>query len=251
MPLWGRHEITALILRQWHYQILRLRGRVDVHLICVGSEGARSSALVSGYADTMSYVEAPNDPLNRKWNKGIEVSRARNPDAVMIVGSDDLVSDSLHLTYAAKVQSGLKFFGLKDLYFLDAPTQRLGYWPGYGPQGQPQRAGEPVGLARCHSRALLDAVGWRLWPNDPARNTVLDLMSLQHLGAHGFTPTVFRMAELGAKAVDIKIGTGITGFDRIPYTRKQQGREAMAYLADLVDESGLQQLATQWRAVAA
>ena len=250
MPLWGRHELTALILRQWHQQIHRLRGRVDVHLVTIGSEGRASALLTSGYSDTMSYVEAPNDPLNRKWNAALSVARAWDPDAVLIVGSDDLLSDGLLLACAEKVRAGVPYFGLRDLYFFDAATLRLGYWPGYGTKRQPLRTGEPVGCARCHSLDVMERVGWQLWPSDPAQNTVLDLMSLRYLLSHGVQPSVFSLAELGGKAVDIKVGQSITGFKRIPYQRIERGAAALAYLADLVDEAGLQQLQTQWRAAA-
>lgn len=250
MPLWGRHDLTALILRQWHYQILRLRGRVDVHLVCVGSEGARSSALVGGYGDTMSYVEAPNDPLSHKWNKGVALARVFDPDAVLIVGSDDLVSDSLFLAYAEQLRGGLEFFGLLDLHFFDATRLRLGYWPGYGGRHAPMRKGEPVGCARCHARALLERIDWHIWPVHPPRNTVLDRTSLHRLAEFGAHPTGFRLAELGAKAVDVKVGHSITGFDRIPYRDVLHGKAALAYLADLVDEAGLAELRTRWRAAA-
>lgn len=251
MPIYGRHDLVRMILRQWHYQILRLRGTVDVHVVCIGSEGKESAALLSGYSgDTMSYVEAPNTPLNRKWNAGLQVARFLNPDGVAIVGSDDLVSDSLLLAWSEKLSQGVDLFGLKDLYFFDALSLRLGYWPGYGTKRQPNRKGEPVGLGRCHSRAVMEAVGWQLWPHDPERNSVLDLMSITRLREHGYEPVAFSLGELNAKAVDIKAGLSITAFDRIPYHHTVKGAKAMEYLADLVDDDGLAMLSTKWRVAA-
>lgn len=250
MPVYGRPELTRLILRQWHYQMLRLRSRMDVRLVVVGSEGPRSAALVAGYSDTMSYVEAPNDPLNRKWNVGLGVARFLEPDAVLTVGSDDLVSDSLLLAYADKVRAGVDYFGLVDLYFFDAATVRLGHWPGYGPQSMPHRTGEPIGLARCYARGLLESVDWQLWPDVPARSNAMDYASLQHLATQGLTPRTFTLAALNAKAVDVKVGLGITGFDRIPYREVTHGGAALSYLADLVDEAGMTELRTRWRAAA-
>lgn len=253
MPLWQRHALTALVLRQWHRQIHRLRGVVDLHLVCVGSEGARSSGLVSGYTDVMSYLEADNTPLNQKWQRGVDVARTLAPDAVMLVNSDDVVSDSLVLGLQERLRDGIPFVGLRDLYFFDAPTLRLGYWPGYGPEGGlPHRAGEPIGCARCVQRAALETTGWRLWDELPARNNALDGTSTAFLARHGITPTTYRLDELGhgAKAVDIKTDVGITDFGRIPCTRMVQGAEALAYFADLVDEAALQELGTRWRAVA-
>lgn len=250
MPLWKRHTLTALVLRQWHRQIHRLRGTVHVHLVCIGSEGRTSARLLEGYGDGMSYVEAPNEPLNQKWNKGLDVARHLEPDAVLIIGSDDLVSDSLMLRYSELLSGGHDFFGLRDLYFFDPSRLKLGYWPGYGTMRQPLRAGEPVGAARCHSRRAMEAVHWKLWPTDVAQNRVLDLTSRDRLAAAGFTPTAFTLDELGAKAVDIKADESITAFDRIPYDWVTRGTTALEFLRDLVDADGLQTLHTHWRTAA-
>lgn len=250
MPLWGRHVLTRLVLEQWHRQILRLRGTVDVHLVCVGSEGARSSALVSGLSDGISYVEADNDPLNRKWNKGVAVTKFLNPDGVCIIGSDNLLSDNLFVRWAELLQAGQDFFGLRDLYFFHAATLTLGYWPGYALTTD--RHLEPVGAARCHSRRVMEAVDWQLWPDEPARNTVLDRASREHIDACccGLQPTSYTLADLKAKAVDIKAEGNITAWDRLRMAHAIQGSAAVGYLADLVDDSTLRTLTTHWRTAA-
>lgn len=250
MPIWKRPTLTSLILRQWHRQIHRLRDRVDVHVVCVGSEGRTSARLMEGFSDVMSYVEARNDALNLKWNAGLGVARYLDPDAVLTIGSDDLVSDSLLVRYAELVADGLDFFGLTDLYFFDSVRVRLGYWPGYGPTRQPHRIGEPIGAARCHSRRVLETLQWELWSATPTRNCAMDHASLLWLAEHGFRPTAYSLDALGVKAVDIKADESITGFERIPYARVEQGAAAVAYLRDLLDEDSLQQLVTHWRIAA-
>lgn len=250
MPLWQRPMLTAIVLRQWHQQIHRLRLQsIDLRLICVGSEGRQSSALLTGYSDGISYLEADNDPLNRKWNKGLTVAKSFDPDGLCITGSDNLFSDSLFLKWGELLSAGQDFFGLRDLYFFHAATLRLGYWPGYAKESDRYR--EPVGAGRCHSRRIMDALGWQLWPNDPARSTVLDRMSREHIAAVcGVTATSFPLAELGAKAIDIKAELNITAWERLRMARLLRGSAVIRYLADLVDPSALRQLTTQWRAAA-
>lgn len=220
MPLWRRPALTRLILRQWNAQIQRLRadGRVDLHLLCIGSEGAASVELVSGYANSMSYMEHRNYPLNQKWNAGIQLARTMNPDAVVIVGSDDLLSDALWLAYADKLARGEEAFGLLDLWFFDISTQRLGYWPGYSQDSA--RFGESVGLGRCYSRSVLNQLDWLLWDYPPAKNTVLDGNSTARLNRFNIYPTAFRMDRLGpnVRAVDIKGTFSITQWDRLNIT---------------------------------
>ena len=250
MPIWKRPLLTSIVLRQWHEQIHRLRGQIELHLICVGSEGKASSALLSGYTDVMSYVEHANDPLNRKWSAGVEVAKYMNPDGLMIVGSDDLLSDSLFLAWKEKLSLGLNVFGLKDLYFFDASAIHLKHWPGYGPGRLPHREGEPVGLARCYSRHAMQTIDWQLWPYNPQRNNSLDFASMARLRKFGFEADVFTLAELGAKAVDIKTDEGIITFERIPFDTQVFGQAALDYLADLADASSLHALTTQWRTAA-
>jgi hypothetical protein len=251
MPLWKRPALTAIVLRQWHYQILRLRGRVDVRLITVGSEGAKSSLLTAGYSDTISYVEAPNDPLSDKWNKGIAAAQSFDPDGLCIVGSDNVCSDAVFLKWAELLADGQEFFGLRDLYFFDAPTLKLGYWPGYAKDSG--RHLEPVGAWRCHSRRIMDQLGWQLWSEHKPRNTVLDRASREYIAAlcGGITPTSYLLSECGAKAVDIKAEGNITEWRRLRMAGIRRGTAAVASLADLLAEDGLRDVTQHWRGVAA
>src|ERR1017187_2582030 len=68
---------------------------------------------------------APNYPVAQKFNKAFEIAKNYNPDAVILIGSDDLLSPALikyyQNFYSAKADYVL---GLKDLYFYEIATRK-------------------------------------------------------------------------------------------------------------------------------
>jgi hypothetical protein len=188
------------------------------------------------------YVEYPNSPLSYKWNAGVKAAEKYNPDALVIFGSDDLISSEMLQVYADKLKGGLHFFGVRDMYFFDPITSRLGYWGGYEHTSMKERAGEPIGCGRCFSRSVLDSMEWNLWPPQPKLDSLLDRLSLNYVKVKGFRPVSWNLNEIGARAVDIKIGTNITPFDAIEYQELRQGDQALDYLRSLLTEDDLRLL---------
>jgi hypothetical protein len=211
-----------------------LAARVDLQLLAVGSEGIRSETLCRDAG--FEYVEHANEPLSHKWNAGVRAAESFSPDAVVIIGSDDLLSSELLSTYADRLDEGHEFFGLLDLYFFDLTASTLGYWPGYHETSTKGRSGEPIGCGRCLSRSVLEATGWNLWPREPRLNELLDGAALKFLNLNGFQHVAWTLDEIGAKAVDIKSAVNITRFESIPYKSRVTGAPALDYVRDLLTE---------------
>ncbi|MBT8397680.1 MAG: hypothetical protein KJN92_11975, partial [Gemmatimonadetes bacterium] len=156
-----RPELTRAVLGIYRQMQRSVAEEVDLRLLAVGSEGLRSRKMCEDHG--FDYIEHANSPLSHKWNAGVDAARDYDPDGLVIVGSDDLVSKEMFRAYADRLSDGVDFFGLEDLYFFDAATGLLGYWSGYGSL-YPARKGEPIGCGRCFSRRLLDSTFWNLWP---------------------------------------------------------------------------------------
>lgn len=165
--LWQRHELTDLVLGWYHRVQRELAGRCDLRLMAVGSEGDTSRSLAE--SNGFEYVEYPNRPLGAKWNAGLAALADKRPDAVVISGSDDVLTVNLFERYVQAISTGTKYLGLLDMYFLDLLTRRFCFWPGYGPG---PRHGDSLGLGRCIHADLLDEVDWQLW--EPELNRTLD-----------------------------------------------------------------------------
>jgi hypothetical protein len=237
--VYQRRELAEIVLRTYQRLAQRLKGDVTLQLLAIGSEGDASRELCerSGF----DYIEYANSPLTHKWNHGVRASRRYDPDALVIVGSDDLISEDLIRVYAEKLKDGHDFLGLTDFYFFDIATSRLGYWPGYEAT-DPERAHEPVGCGRCFSRRLLEQTDWNLWPEEPRLDREIDKLAREYLASRGFEPVSWKLADIGASAVDMKSITNINAFDEIDYQHVAHGVPATLYLRSVLEESELDDL---------
>lgn len=144
----------------------------------------------------------PNRHVGAKWNAGLQWLRGENVDAVMLLGTDDLLSATLVDSAAHAINDGADWFGLRDAYLYSVAAGEMRYWPGY-PPGDP-RFGETIGTARTFSRRYLDAHGWKLWPDDATSG--LDYAS--DPARSRFDGTTASVKDVGAM-VDVKAYPGV------------------------------------------
>ncbi|MEB3884953.1 tetratricopeptide repeat protein [Lyngbya sp. CCY1209] len=229
--VWKRPELTRVVLS--YYSILKreLSGSIELKLLAVGSEGKQSRQLCESCG--FDYVEYQNQPLSDKWEYGINRCRDYNPDAVIIVGSDDLISQSLIEFYDRKLKEGLVFCGITDAYFFDLQTEKMIHWVGYTSQVDAVRLGETTGMGRCLSKPLLERLDFSIWRNlnkdrnlDGAMTQKLYQVGLELLDEeHSVLAQVgdctlkvghcgFKLADINAMAVDIKFAENLTNFHR-------------------------------------
>ncbi len=161
--IWKRPELTRVVLSYYSMLKRELEGKIQLELLAVGSEGKQSRQLCESCG--FDYVEYQNQPLSDKWEYGINRCRDYNPDAVIIVGSDDLISQSLIEFYDRKLKEGLVFCGITDAYFLDLQTEKMIHWVGYTSQVDAVRLGETTGMGRCLSKPLLERLDFSIWRN--------------------------------------------------------------------------------------
>ncbi len=90
--------------------------------------------------------------LTDKWIAGAEFMRHIDVDAVMVLGSDDLVSTSYLTTIANKLNSGEHVIVANSLYYLDAVKIKA-----------IRATCTRVGAGRVISAELLDRLEWRPW----------------------------------------------------------------------------------------
>lgn len=155
--MWKRRALTRFVF-DWYEHLADSMGdvvRMTLHV--AGSEGAVSRELAEGRG--FHYVEVPNHPLGAKWNAGLASIRPHMPDAVLFIGSDDLLNRTVIEAYAQYLRRGARFLGVLDLYVFDHASRLFAYWPGY----KGLHEGETAGLARLIHREYLDRVDWRLW----------------------------------------------------------------------------------------
>jgi len=197
--MWRRPEVFRIFAAG----VNRLKEKFDIVTLSVGSEGSRSMKLCQEAG--INYLEFPNKPLGAKFNAGMYVMKSFDPDYVMIMGSDDLLSTATFEKIHEYCLQGKEMIGFTDLYFFDLYDKKLVYWPGYGNRGTKadnNRKGEAIGLGRTLSRAILTKLNWQPWRSDA--NSGLDWWMTQRLKILKASPTVFSLKENGLFAVDLK-----------------------------------------------
>lgn len=211
--MWKRPELTRLVFNNYACIQKRLRGVLDLHLIAVGSEGTASRDLAEEHGFT--YVERANSPLGAKWNGGMEAVRESGADAMIVVGSDDLLNAEAFAIYAHHLAQGYVFVGLSDTYFWDLSNRQLALWRGYSPP----RQGEPMGLGRLIHRDLLEKMDWEPW--DSSLERALDFSMMCKLAPlltdHDLLDriTVLSCLQERIAPVDVKAGENMWGFEHV------------------------------------
>jgi len=228
--VWKRPELTDLVLRHYRRVQERLSGSVQLSLLAVGSEGEQSRSVCE--RNGFEYIETANEPVTYKWNAIVRHARSFDPEGVILVNSDDVVSPGMFEVYGELLSEGLDYFGLRDAFIFDLHSATLGRWPGYEVSHMQYRVGEPAGCARCFSADLLERTGWRLWPTAPPRNSKMDFWCTQFVRLFGFEPVALTMAALGESAFQLKTDVNITPFQVLPLHGVTFGEPAWERLND-------------------
>ena len=194
--LWRRHALARIVLDHYaHLDLFSVR-------LAVGSEGEESRALAEGCG--WEYMEHPNHPLSDKWNAGMEALKGR-VDAVMIVGSDDIVTERAIRMLTRSVEDGCDAVGLKDLYYYDTRDGKAYY----GERNNP-------GAGMTVAASALDRVGWKPW--DSGLNRYLDRSFTNRMQTKAY-PCKFKYLkncrEQAADLVDIKSDTNMWSLEQL------------------------------------
>lgn len=146
---WGRPTLTEHVMR--HFAALTVPGIEIVPLAVWSGEDPSPTPKVEGWR----YVEVPNRPLGRKWNYGVRALMNLDVDAVMIVGSDDLVSWSYFEIVRDQLKLGADIISIRDLFIYHPPEDFVLYCESMIP-----------GAGRVVTRKTIETVKGKLWDDD-------------------------------------------------------------------------------------
>lgn len=215
--IWKRPALTNFVFEYYNNLRADLAKTVKLDLIAVGSEGENSKQIAT--RNGWEYMEHENQPLNRKWAKGFELAREKDPDGVILIGTDDLLSPGLVKSYAELVGANRENIGLKDTYSLLLSTFQACHWPGYNFKGiRPRkwlyaykRYNQTAGSGRLFTADTLDRMGWDLWGSNEL-SKALDRFCTARMKELNLSIKGYCQHELGGRFMSIKTGTQITPF---------------------------------------
>ena len=246
--VWKRPELTAFVLK--HFALLReeLSDELEITCVAVGSEGKISRELVEFHG--FEYIEHPNKPLSDKWDAGLKHTQTINPDAVLIMGSDDMISADTVRGLCSYLFKGRLMVGLLDMYVLDKAGSELSHWDGYESTSR-SRQWETIGLARCLSKRLLESLNYSIW-GDLGIDRGLDGAMTRRLAEVGLLPlpageevlmTVgseriafghvgLRLADIGGFAMDVKSSMNLSSLESYQLENGIRGDEAYTIIEE-------------------
>ena len=148
----------------------------------------------------IDWVMTPNQPVGHKWNAGMIQALNHKWDYVMILGSDDIVTNSIFDIY--KPLMGVYFmFGVDSCYFYHkGKIKRFSY---------KDKSTMSVGAGRMLHRSLVEDC-MPLWGDV---NRSLDGSCLKRIRSKGYDEKVVSLGD--AVIMDIKSDTNLNHFSRL------------------------------------
>jgi len=138
-------------------------------VIIVGSSNAVEGTMLGcqyekefAESHNLIYVDHKNSPLGQKWQAGLNRARELQPDAVLICGSDDLISDGWVLDYINCKYVSVKktvLYGTREWYVYNALTDEM-ITCNY------RTREDVIGAGRIISKELLDLLDWQIFPTE-------------------------------------------------------------------------------------
>lgn len=206
--IFKRHDLTRVVLS--YYKKLQDDG-MNIELLCCGSEGKLSEDLAKNCG--WNYIEHKNEPLARKHTYLFENTIKYEHDAVMLIGSDDLVSREVIEYYKSNYSAQTDFMvGLNTLHFYSVKQKKLIYFKGF----EGDNTGRvTMGAGRFFPRHVLEKLNRDVW--GPSKlNRGLDTLCTRWLAKNGVREVEIKMIDIpGAMILDIKTDINVTVFERV------------------------------------
>ena len=167
IAFYKREEITRLCFQKLAEQRDRFKF-FDV-IVC-GSEHDTSRLIAEDYG--FEYVEHPNIPVSEKNNYLLQ--QTRGYDGVILLGSDDFLSDDQLLSYKELNTDVCAMYGFDTVIFYDVATKQAYKY---------KQTSYTVGAGRMFTHPLLERANYRLW--NIVANKGLDRIALQTVLRYG------------------------------------------------------------------
>lgn len=202
--VWGRENITKMFINGLLSTEDKLKDVYNFINIVVDSDYSNFDLFKSN--PNFHYYNHQNLPVSNKWNYGLTQCKNFNFDYVLMMGSDDIISDGVLLKYNDFMDLGYNYIGLTDLFVYNTITGKFYYWGGYSINSG--RYGESLGLGRCIHKTIIEEYNYQLW--DYGLNKGLDGSMEKRLKTSPLIKKInFNSREYGVSC-DIKSELNIT-----------------------------------------
>ena len=143
IAIYKRHDLTKIVLDYYR----KLSKKYGFKIVVAGSEGQISEKLAKGFV----YIEVPNEPLTEKNNAMMLKAKSFNPDAVVLLGSDDLICENIIRWYYSLNTN--KVMGFSDIYFYSTQHKITSYL----------HLDKHFGAGRYYPKSVLEKCNYKAW----------------------------------------------------------------------------------------
>lgn len=106
----------------------------------------------------VSVALEPNKPLGKKWQCGVNIAKNLNANPLIILGSDDLVSNDFFQKTFAKLNEGYELIGCTEWITWDVKGNRY-----FHCKYQNANKDYPIGSGKVYSNALLKRINYKIF----------------------------------------------------------------------------------------
>jgi len=163
------------------------------------------------------FIKHENFPVNQKWQAGVMTAKRFSPQAILILGSDDVVTYNYLRSAMLKIREGYEFIGSRS--WLATFIQDDDSWREEDPNtwyGRPDYIklcqyndnrldGEFIGSGRIISTYLLNKMKWQLYTSQNPLNSSLDKHSFHNM--QKYEPKMFEIplnAQMGIGIITMR-----------------------------------------------
>jgi hypothetical protein len=205
IAIYQRHDLTKIVLDYYR----KLSKKYGFTVVVAGSEGQISKDLAKG----LVYIETENNPLTAKNNAMMLKAKEFNPDAVVLLGSDDLICENVIRWYYSLDTN--KVMGFSDIYFYSTQHKITSYL----------HLDKHFGAGRYYPKSVLDKCKWKAW--NGKINKGCDNNSEKYLRGLGVEFERIQLDKINGFLIDIKHDYNISS-KNIIFVGNQINNEIMA-----------------------
>lgn len=182
IAIYKRHDLTKIVLDYYR----KLSKKYGFKIVIAGSEGQTSEELSKG----LVYIEVPNEPLTEKNNAMMLKAKEFKPDAVVLLGSDDLICENVIRWYYSLDTN--KVMGFSDIYFYSTQHKITSYL----------HLDKHFGAGRYYPKSVLEKCNYKAWRGK--LNKGCDNNSEKYLTSLGIEFERIALDKINGFLIDIK-----------------------------------------------